>query len=75
MSLEHSPEREGEFMDQASTAEFLVLSQRTLERFRLEGRGPRFCKFGRRVIYARSDVLAWADHQKRISTSDLGKAV
>lgn len=78
MSLEHSPSRQGNggevFMNQRATAEFLGLSERTLERFRLEGRGPIFRRFGRRVMYARGDVLAWADAQRRTSTSDTGEA-
>ena len=61
------------FLDQAVTAKLLDLSERTLERFRLEGRGPSFRKFGRRVVYAMSDVVAWAEGQRRTSTSDPGE--
>jgi hypothetical protein len=74
MSLEHAPDRQGidgpAFMNQQATADFLGLSERTLERFRLDGRGPAFLKFGRRVMYAREDVLAWADRHRRTSTAD-----
>jgi hypothetical protein len=59
-------------MDQRATAELLGLSVRTLERFRLTGSGPAFRKFGRRVMYARSDVMAWADARRHTSTSDIG---
>jgi predicted DNA-binding transcriptional regulator AlpA len=59
------------FLDQDAVAELLGLSPRTLERFRLEGRGPSFRKFGRRVMYAMADVVAWADEQRRFSTSDM----
>lgn len=45
------------------------LSARTLEKWRLTGEGPIFCKFGRRVVYAESDLQAWADEQRRTSTS------
>jgi len=61
------------FMDQRATADLLGLSVRTLERFRLTGSGPAFRKFGRRVMYAHSDVMAWADSQRRTSTSDTGE--
>jgi hypothetical protein len=61
-------------MCQEVTAELLGLSGRTLEGFRLSGNGPPFRKFGRRVLYSRSDVLSWADAQLRISTSDRGEA-
>jgi hypothetical protein len=73
MSLEHSPDRDG-FAPQKPIAEFLGLSERTMERLRLEGRGPAFHKFGRRVMYQWRDVLAWADGRRRTSTSDKGGA-
>lgn len=77
MSLKHSPTRQtaGEvFMNQRATAELLGLSERSVERFRREGRGPVHRRFGRRVMYGRDDVLEWADAQRRSSTSDTGKA-
>lgn len=36
-------------LNQREAAAFLRLSERTLERFRLTGDGPRFAKAGRRV--------------------------
>jgi hypothetical protein len=74
MSLEHSPGRDA-FAPQKAVAEFLGLSERTMERLRLEGRGPGFYKFGRRVMYRWCDVLAWANAQRRTSTSDRGESV
>jgi len=74
MSLEHSPNRAG-FAPQRPVADFLGLSERTMERLRLEGRGPAFRKFGRRVMYQWRDVLDWADAQRRTSTSDKGEGV
>jgi hypothetical protein len=73
MSLEHSPGGDA-FAPQKTVAEFLGLSERTMERLRLEGRGPGFYKFGRRDMYRWCDVLAWADAQRRTSTSDKGGA-
>ncbi len=60
------------FMDQRQTAALLNLSERSLERFRLEGTGPAYCKLGRRVMYARADVLSWAEARRRTSTSERG---
>lgn len=60
------------YMAQAQAATFLGLSPRTLERFRVEGRGPAFLKLGRRVVYSRDDLVAWAEAQRRRSTSDRG---
>ena len=49
------------FCTQSEAADFLRLSERTLERWRVEGDGPTFRRFGRRVVYAKSDLEAWAD--------------
>lgn len=62
------------YMPQALAAEFLGLSPKTLERFRVEGRGPAFLKLGRRVVYSRDDLVKWAEAQRRQSTSDPGLA-
>jgi predicted DNA-binding transcriptional regulator AlpA len=62
------------FMSSDDAANLLGLSPRTLERFRLEGRGPKFFKFGRVVRYRRSMTLDWAAAQLRTSTSDPGLA-
>lgn len=63
------------YMPQDLAADFLGLSPRTLERFRVEGRGPSFLKLGRRVVYSREDLVKWAEAQRRSSTSDLGAVV
>lgn len=57
------------FRTQEDAAKVLNLSPRTLERFRVEGRGPAFHKFGRRVLYSDPDLLDWAAEQRRTSTS------
>ena len=45
------------------------ISQRTLQRWRLEGFGPKFLKPGRLVRYRQSDLDRWVDAQLRTSTS------
>ena len=60
------------YMTTGEAAAFLRLSARTLERYRLNGAGPRFHKFGTRVLYLRADVVAWAAERGRSSTSDDG---
>jgi len=69
--------REGEeptgrrlFFNNEEAARFLNLSPRTLEKQRVIGDGPRFRKFGRRVVYALTDLQAWADARAYESTSD-----
>lgn len=55
------PERSISFLTQAETAQLLRLSERTLERWRLEGLGPPYRKFGRRVVYRLEDIERWSE--------------
>jgi hypothetical protein len=48
---------------------FLGLSPRTLEKHRTFGTGPVYRKLGARVVYAREDLMAWADLGATRSTS------
>ncbi len=61
------------YLSNLDAADLLGLSPRTLERLRIEGRGPAFLKLGRRVVYARTDLVAWAEMRRRSSTSDAGQ--
>ena len=58
------------YLTNDEAAEFLRLSPRTLEKQRVIGGGPRFRKFGRRVMYAVVDLEAWADSHSFEMTSD-----
>jgi Helix-turn-helix domain len=49
------------YLTNDEAADFLRLSPRTLEKHRVIGGGPRFRKFGRRVVYAIDDLQTWAD--------------
>ncbi len=51
------------YLDNRQAAHYLKLSPRTLDRLRLTGQGPRFRKFGRRVIYAIEDLEVWANER------------
>lgn len=61
-----------EFLTTDEAAVFLRLSPRTLEKQRVLGGGPRFRKFGARVLYAASDLRVWADSRAYGMTSDPG---
>ena len=63
-----------EFLTTDEAAVFLRLSPRTLEKQRVLGGGPRFRKFGARVVYARTDLRTWADSRSYGMTSDPGFA-
>ncbi len=64
----------GCLLDTQEAAHWLHISHRTLERWRSTGSGPKFHKFGRRVIYRSEDVVEWIATRLRTSTSDLGRA-
>jgi predicted DNA-binding transcriptional regulator AlpA len=50
------------YLDERALSERLSLSRRTLQRFRVSGLGPQFCRLGaRRVAYRESDVRAWSE--------------
>jgi hypothetical protein len=58
------------YLTNDEAADFLRLSPRTLEKQRVIGGGPRFRKFGRRVMYALVDLETWADARSFEATSD-----
>ncbi len=59
------------FMDTLQAASFLNISPRTLEKHRVTGGGPRFRKFGSRVLYGAADLQAWADAHSYANTSEV----
>jgi predicted DNA-binding transcriptional regulator AlpA len=59
------------FLTQEETAQRLNLTQRTLERWRRIGEGPRFVRLGpRRIAYREVDLDAWAEARTYISAAD-----
>lgn len=58
------------FLRTAEAGRFLGLSGRTLEKHRTYGTGPTYRKIGGRVVYAVSDLQAWADRGAQLSTTD-----
>jgi hypothetical protein len=64
-------------MDQARTrfnvteaASILRVSKSWLDKKRLDGRGPEYHKFGRRVVYDLRDLESWAARNKYRHTSE-----
>jgi hypothetical protein len=60
------------YLTQAELAERWRISPRTLEQWRWQGRGPRYLKLGRRVLYRLSDIEM--HEAARWRTSTLGPA-
>lgn len=56
------------FLRTPEAARHLGLSGRTLEKHRCYGTGPVYRKIGGRVVYAVSDLQAWADRGARTAT-------
>lgn len=69
-AAKQQPAQPSRYLTNDEAAEYLRLSPRTLEKQRVIGGGPRFRKFGRRVMYAMSDLDAWADARSFEATSD-----
>jgi predicted DNA-binding transcriptional regulator AlpA len=51
-------------------AALLRLSERTIERHRGAGTGPRYIALGRAIRYRRRDLLDWIERSARRSTSE-----
>ena len=60
------------YLNTREAAEYLGLSPRTLDRYRVSGDGPVFLKLGGRVGYLREDLDHWLRTRRRASTSDDG---
>jgi hypothetical protein len=61
------------YLPTPTAAKRINVSPRTLEKWRTQGGGPPFHKFGGKVLYAEGDLEAWAAAQRRVSTSDGGE--
>ena len=58
------------WMTQQQLASRLGLSDRSLERMRHDGTGPRFTKAGRKVLYCLHDVEDWLSYRSFQSTAE-----
>ena len=57
-------------LTKVEAAAYVRLKKPTLERFRVTGGGPKFCKLGGAVRYRRPDLDAWLETRTLSSTSD-----
>jgi len=62
-----------EYMTTTEAAQHLRLSPSTLAKYRVHGSGPQFLKLGKKVVYEKADLDAWATERSRASTSDGGQ--
>jgi predicted DNA-binding transcriptional regulator AlpA len=57
-------------LSQREAATLLHLSERTLERFRVSGTGPKFIRLGRSIRYRLADIEAFIASRIVASTSE-----
>ncbi|WP_415719870.1 helix-turn-helix domain-containing protein [Roseibium alexandrii] len=57
-------------MNEQEAADFLAISFRTLQAWRVRGGGPRFCKIGRAVRYRRADLVSFAGATSASTTTE-----
>lgn len=63
-----------QLLTERDASQLLCLSVRTLQKWRLSGRGPRFLKLGHAVRYDRAELERFLTGARRASTSDPGAA-
>ena len=61
---------ESGFFKTKRAAQYLDLSERTLEGYRVSGDGPAFHRFGNQVRYCTADLDAWAARRRATTTAD-----
>lgn len=63
------------YLPTPAAAAFLGVHRSFLDRRRTEGGGPPFVRLSaRKIVYARSVLMAWLAARERTSTSDTGAA-
>ena len=61
---------ESGFFDTRRAADYLGLSPRTLDGYRVSGEGPAFHRFGNRVRYHRPALDAWTARRRATTTAE-----
>ena len=65
------PDHLDRLINEIDAADYLGLSERTLQKWRVTGGGPRFVKVsGRMVRYRRRDLMDWSEARLRAHTSE-----
>ena len=59
-------------LNENQAAEFLGVSVRTLQAWRVRGGGPQYCKIGRSVRYQRRALVAFQESHTVGSTTEAG---
>ena len=59
-----------EFLSPKQAAGYLRVSKSYLDKLRVYGGGPRFLRFGRKILYRKSELNVWAGQRCFNSTSE-----
>jgi excisionase family DNA binding protein len=59
-----------EFFSPKQAAGYLRVSKSYLDKLRVYGGGPRFLRFGRKILYRKSELNVWAEQRSFSSTSE-----
>jgi excisionase family DNA binding protein len=59
-----------EILTTKEAASYVRLGKPTLERFRISGDGPPYCKLGGAVRYRKTDLDTWLESRRIRSTSE-----
>lgn len=68
-------EQTAEFLTPKQAAGYLRVSKSYLDKLRVYGGGPNFLRFGRKILYRKSELNLWAAERSFSSTSQYRKAV
>jgi len=72
-TLEVDPER---LITETEAADFLGVTRRALQQWRLNGSGPKYVKISQRCVrYRRIELIKWSEERLRSSTSERMDAV
>ena len=69
-SEEAAPTTRAKYLNNREAAEYLGLSVRTMNRYRVTGDGPPYYRLGNRVRYVRAELDEWVTGSRRTSTSN-----
>ncbi|WP_208981970.1 helix-turn-helix domain-containing protein [Pseudovibrio sp. Ad46] len=63
---------ENALITEAAAADYLGISIRTIQAWRVRGGGPKYVKLGKAVRYRPSDIQVWIESHLTSSTSEVG---
>jgi predicted DNA-binding transcriptional regulator AlpA len=62
-----------ELMTEQQASKFLELSPKTLQKYRMQGGGPKFIKIGRKIRYRRKHLDEWLETRTFENTGQVPK--